>query len=71
MARRSTVDPRMCICREVQTDRRWRRYYANFLQFFTGTVARLGVGVTLEQYVFSPVANGDGAYMLLRFVGGA
>ena len=47
------------------------RYYANFLEFFTAIVARVGAGEALEQYVFSPVANKDGAHMLLRFIGGA
>ncbi|EKM49645.1 uncharacterized protein PHACADRAFT_265208 [Phanerochaete carnosa HHB-10118-sp] len=47
------------------------KYYASLLTFFTAAVERLGIGETLEQYVFSPAANGNGAHMLLRFVSGA
>ncbi|KAL4251919.1 Questin oxidase-like protein [Abortiporus biennis] len=47
------------------------RYYANYLQFFTDKVSKLGSGFTIEQFVFSPAANGNGSNMLLRFVGGA
>lgn len=47
------------------------KYYASLLTFFTSVVEKLGTGETLEQYVFSPAANENGAQMLLRFVGGA
>ena len=47
------------------------RYYANYLAFFSNIISELGAGETLEQYVFSPTANGNDANMLLRFVGGA
>ncbi|KAI0086580.1 hypothetical protein BDY19DRAFT_894614 [Irpex rosettiformis] len=47
------------------------KYYASFVHFFTATIAELGAGETLEQFVFSPKANGNGSNMLLRFVGGA
>ena len=56
-----------CIPRETTI----RRYYANYVKFFTGIVEKLGAGETLEQYVFSPAANGNGTNMLLRFVSGA
>ncbi|KAI0349466.1 hypothetical protein OH77DRAFT_1432025 [Trametes cingulata] len=47
------------------------KYYPSFLNFFTREVAEHGAGEVLEKYIFSPKANGNGAYMLLRFVGGA
>ncbi|KAI0648046.1 hypothetical protein C8Q79DRAFT_905924 [Trametes meyenii] len=47
------------------------KYYAGYLRFFTQEVVQHGVGDVLEQYVFSPAANGNEAYMLLRFIGGA
>lgn len=55
-----------CDCR-----RRPARYYASLVKFFEGIVDELGAGEALEQYVFAPAANGNGADMLLRFVGGA
>ncbi|KAI0372204.1 hypothetical protein BV20DRAFT_1050960 [Pilatotrama ljubarskyi] len=47
------------------------KYYPSYLKFFTREVAEHGTGRVLESYIFSPRANGNGAYMLLRFVGGA
>ncbi|THG94331.1 hypothetical protein EW026_g7119 [Hermanssonia centrifuga] len=47
------------------------KYYASLLSLFSGVIAKLGAGETIEQYVFSPAANGNGTNMLLRFVGGA
>lgn len=47
------------------------RYYATFVKFFIEEVKRLGAGQLLEEYVFAPAANGNGANMLLRFVSGA
>ncbi|KAI0917006.1 hypothetical protein AcW2_007254 [Taiwanofungus camphoratus] len=47
------------------------KYYANLLAFFTSEIRNLGSGEVLEKYVFAPSANGNGAHMLLRFVGGA
>ncbi|RPD62419.1 hypothetical protein L226DRAFT_611012 [Lentinus tigrinus ALCF2SS1-7] len=47
------------------------RYYASYVNFFTQEISTRGVGEVLEQFVFAPGANGNGAYMLLRFVGGA
>ena len=46
------------------------RYYANFVTFFTKEVEELGVGKTLEQYIFSSAVNDNGTDMLLRFIGG-
>jgi hypothetical protein len=34
-------------------------------------MAKLGVVKILEDYIFSPAANGNGSHMLLRLVGGA
>ncbi|KIJ41070.1 hypothetical protein M422DRAFT_780500 [Sphaerobolus stellatus SS14] len=48
-----------------------QKAYAAYVHFFTKKVGTLGVEKTLENYVFSPMANGNGAYMLLRVVGGA
>ncbi|KAI0801750.1 hypothetical protein BC629DRAFT_1581168 [Irpex lacteus] len=47
------------------------KYYATYVRFFTEVIAELGTGETVEQYIFSPQANGNGSHMLLRFVGGA
>lgn len=47
------------------------RYYSSMVKFFGDVIARLGVGETLEQYLFSPAASGNGTNMLLRFIGGA
>lgn len=47
------------------------RYYPSYLDFFTEQISSHGVGEVLERHVFAPAANGNGAYMLLRFVGGA
>lgn len=47
------------------------RYYACFVKFFSGVVAELGPAEALEQYIFSPAANGNGASMQARFINGA
>lgn len=47
------------------------RYYLSYLDFFTEKISEQGAGDVLEKYVFSEAANGNEAYMLLRFVGGA
>ncbi|KAH8104504.1 hypothetical protein BXZ70DRAFT_887737 [Cristinia sonorae] len=47
------------------------KYYAPLLKFFTEEIARLGAGQLLEEYVFAPAANGNGANMLRRFISGA
>ncbi|KAJ6471492.1 hypothetical protein C8R45DRAFT_836539 [Mycena sanguinolenta] len=44
--------------------------YPDYLQFFSSAIAKHGVPRVLERYVFSPEANGNGALMLARFVGG-
>ncbi|KLO18661.1 hypothetical protein SCHPADRAFT_866161 [Schizopora paradoxa] len=45
--------------------------YVSFLAFFRTEVERLGPVACLEEYVFSPRANGNETRMLLRFAGGA
>ncbi|KAI5118792.1 hypothetical protein M0805_005020 [Coniferiporia weirii] len=45
--------------------------YAPYLEFFTAEVRARGVQAALEEYIFSPRANGNGNDMLLRTVGGA
>ena len=57
------LGPRLTAC--------YCRYYPSYLDFFTRKIAELGAGKVLEEYVFSPAANGNGAYVLLRFIGGA
>lgn len=47
------------------------KYYTSLMKFFASEVEKLGAGETLEQYIFSPAANGNGTDMLLRFIGGA
>ncbi|EIW59226.1 uncharacterized protein TRAVEDRAFT_147129 [Trametes versicolor FP-101664 SS1] len=47
------------------------KYYPSYLAFFTREVVAHGTGETLEKYIFAPAANGNGAQMLLRFIGGA
>ncbi|KAJ7446572.1 hypothetical protein FB451DRAFT_788611 [Mycena latifolia] len=44
--------------------------YPDYLAFFSSEIAKYGVSGALERYVFSPEANGNGALMLSRFVGG-
>ncbi|TBU62348.1 hypothetical protein BD310DRAFT_919205 [Dichomitus squalens] len=62
---------------ETITNENWtnflgdERYYPSYLEFFTKRITELGAGQVLEKYVFAPAANGNEAYMLLRFVGGA
>ncbi|PIL22571.1 hypothetical protein GSI_15260 [Ganoderma sinense ZZ0214-1] len=62
---------------ETITNENWtrflgdERYYLSYLDFFTKKISEQGVGDILEKYVFSETANGNEAYMVLRFVGGA
>ena len=47
------------------------RYYANYLEFFSDEVRRLGPKPAYQHYVFSEDANTGKAHMTERFVGGA
>ena len=47
------------------------RYYANYLEFFSDEVQRLGPRLAYQHYVFSEDANTGKAHMTERFVGGA
>ncbi|THH31188.1 hypothetical protein EUX98_g3013 [Antrodiella citrinella] len=47
------------------------KYYAAYVTFFTKEIKRVGAGQFLEEYVFAPAANGNGASMLARFISGA
>ena len=49
----------------------FRRYYVSYLTFFKKEVERLGSGKCIEEYIFSPQANGNETSMLIRFVSGA
>ncbi|KAJ6561795.1 hypothetical protein B0H19DRAFT_1375119 [Mycena capillaripes] len=44
--------------------------YPDYLAFFASQIAATGITAVLQRYVFSPSANGNGALMLVRFVGG-
>ncbi|KAJ7056047.1 hypothetical protein C8F01DRAFT_1062267 [Mycena amicta] len=44
--------------------------YADYLEFFSRRIVEHGVPKTLEKYLFSPEANGNGTMMLARFFGG-
>ncbi|KAJ7117267.1 hypothetical protein C8R43DRAFT_902169 [Mycena crocata] len=44
--------------------------YADYLAFFSSKIAKHGASHTLEHYIFSPEANGNGTVMLTRFVSG-
>jgi hypothetical protein len=46
------------------------RYYSSYLELFKSLISTNGVGDTLENYVFSPAANGNGANMMASFFGG-
>ena len=46
------------------------RYYATYVRFFTDIIADVGASQALEQYVFSPAANGNNAHMFARFMAG-
>ncbi|KAJ6582701.1 hypothetical protein DFH09DRAFT_912196 [Mycena vulgaris] len=48
-----------------------RPAYASYLVFFTEQIAKSGVSETLRRYVMAPEANGNGAAMFARFLGGA
>jgi hypothetical protein len=52
-------------------DKQHFRAYLGYLDFFSAEIAARGVSETTEKYIFSPEANGNGALMLSRFVGGA
>ncbi|CAL1713313.1 unnamed protein product [Somion occarium] len=49
----------------------YEHLYADYLEFFAKEIQTSGIGQTLEDYVFSHAANGNGSCMLLRFVSGA
>ena len=65
-----SIYPRSALSRTWCTQS-YVRYYPSYLDFFTKKISELGAGDVLEKYVFSAAANGNGACMLLRFVGGA
>ncbi|KIY51855.1 hypothetical protein FISHEDRAFT_36181 [Fistulina hepatica ATCC 64428] len=44
--------------------------YPDYLNFFSKRVSEVGPRSLLEQYIFAPQANGNGALMLVRFVSG-
>ncbi|KAI4527554.1 hypothetical protein K525DRAFT_231854 [Schizophyllum commune Loenen D] len=44
--------------------------YVAYLKFFGEQIAEHGAQPTIEQYIFSPAANGNGTVMLARFVSG-
>lgn len=46
------------------------RYYSAYLDFFLEEISATSVSATLEKYVFSPGANGNGSEMFARFMGG-
>lgn len=48
-----------------------RKFYSNYLDFFTEEIATRGITKTLETYLFSPDANDETAKMIPRLVGGA
>ncbi|KAF7327151.1 hypothetical protein MKEN_00291900 [Mycena kentingensis (nom. inval.)] len=45
--------------------------YGRYLEFFAAQIAKYGAGKVIEEYVFSPKANGNGAKMFARLLGGA
>ncbi|KAI5895057.1 uncharacterized protein SCHCODRAFT_02699022 [Schizophyllum commune H4-8] len=44
--------------------------YATYLKFFGEQISLHGAQSTIERYIFSPAANGNGTVMLARFVSG-
>ncbi|KAJ7927733.1 hypothetical protein B0H13DRAFT_1861187 [Mycena leptocephala] len=44
--------------------------YPDYVTFFASEIAKHGVPSVLERYLFSPEANGNGTFMLARFMGG-
>ncbi|KAJ7112407.1 hypothetical protein C8R43DRAFT_961813 [Mycena crocata] len=44
--------------------------YPDYLAFFASQISATGVSTTLQRYVFSPSANGNGGLMLIRIVSG-
>ncbi|TEB13961.1 hypothetical protein FA13DRAFT_1748166 [Coprinellus micaceus] len=58
-------------------DDNWVQYlgnqsaYGSFFKFFSGKVADLGAGPTLEKFVFDAAANASGKVMLIRVMSGA
>ncbi|KAL0950038.1 hypothetical protein HGRIS_010046 [Hohenbuehelia grisea] len=61
----------------VVTQNNWTQYlgkpdaYGSYVKFFKEIVASAGVKEALENYVFSPDANQNGAIMLVRLMSGA
>ncbi|CAK5263338.1 unnamed protein product [Mycena citricolor] len=59
------------------TEKNWttklgdRNAYGSYLSFFTDRIQNLGVQKTLEEFLMSPAANGNGASMFARFFSGA
>lgn len=47
------------------------RAYSAYLTFFSEKIVNNGVVKTLEDYIFSPAANGNESCMLFRLFGGA
>ncbi|KZP16253.1 hypothetical protein FIBSPDRAFT_748982 [Athelia psychrophila] len=47
------------------------KYYSAYLAFFLDEINTAGGGATLEKYIFSPGANGNGSEMFARSMGGA
>ncbi|KAJ7171301.1 hypothetical protein C8R46DRAFT_948374, partial [Mycena filopes] len=47
------------------------RAYGSYLAFFTEEISKNGVPETMKKYAMEPAANGNGALMLARLVGGA
>ncbi|KZP16254.1 hypothetical protein FIBSPDRAFT_1047623 [Athelia psychrophila] len=58
------------------TEKNWtehleqEKYYSAYLDFFLEEISATSVSATLEKYVFSPGANGNGSEMFARFMGG-
>ena len=46
-----------------------RAYYA-YVAFFSDKIHKCGVVKTMEDYIFSPAANGNNSDMLFRLFGG-
>ncbi|KAJ7913628.1 hypothetical protein B0H13DRAFT_1612389 [Mycena leptocephala] len=44
--------------------------YPDYVTFFASEIAKHGVPSVLERYLFSPEANGNGTFMLARFMSG-
>ncbi|KAJ7739259.1 hypothetical protein DFH07DRAFT_752245 [Mycena maculata] len=48
-----------------------RQAYGSYLSFFSDQLSKNGTEETMRKYVMAPEANGNGAAMLARFLGGA